>query len=129
MNEAKIYNEEGTSTYGRYHADDENVQALYGIQEKGWRGHAYKGLIINVEMAKKLAQKGKLHFNVPEEAMGKIIGRQGSNIQYVTEKLRKKGVNVSKIILHPKTKEEMSITLDTIKENIQKNKNNSYDEI
>lgn len=129
MNEAKIYNEEGTSTYGKYYADDENVQALYGIQEKGWRGNAYKGLIINVEMAKKLAQKGKLHFNVPEEDMGKIIGKQGSNIQYVTEKLRKKGVNVSKIILHPKTKEEMSITLNTIKENIEKNKNKSYDEI
>jgi transcription antitermination factor NusA-like protein len=74
------------------------MQALYGIQEKGWRGYAYRGMIINVEMAKKIARAGKLHLDVPEEAMGRIIGSKGSNINFVTANLRKKGVDVSKII-------------------------------
>ena len=129
MSGAVIYDaSKNESTGSYYYSDNPDVQALYGIQEKGWRGYAYRGMIINVEMAKKLARAGKLHLDVPEEAMGRIIGSKGSNINFVTANLRKKGVDVSKIILHPKTKEEMKITLDAIEKAIREQKSPSHDE-
>lgn len=130
MDYGRVYDAENSSiTHGRYYEDDENVQALYGIQEKGWRGRAYRGMIINVEMAKKLAKSGKLHLDVPEEAMGKIIGSKGSNINAVTVKLKEKGVNVFKIILHPKSKEEMTIALEKIAKTIREQKGQTHEEL
>ena len=122
-NGARVYlGEKNVKTHAIYYDDNPKVQALYGIQEPGWSDSAYRGMAINVEMAKKLVKNGKLHFDVPEEAMGKIIGRNGTNINWVTEQLRKKGVNVSRIILHPKSKEEMAIKLESIEKAIQEQK-------
>jgi len=129
MSGAVIYDASENKSIGAYYyGDNPDVQALYGIQEKGWRGSAYRGMVINVEMAKKLARAGKLHLDVPEEAMGRIIGSKGSNINFVTAKLREKGVDVSKIILHPKTKEEMKITLESVEKAIREQKKQSHDE-
>lgn len=123
MNLGKIYDAYDKSTvHGRYYREEDCVQALYGVQEKGWRGYAYKGFLINVKLAKKLVRNGKLHLDVPQEDMGQIIGSRGSHINAVTESLQEKGVNVSKIILHPKSRDEMKTSLEEIKKAIDKNK-------
>lgn len=123
MNLAKIYDAYDKRTvHGRYYKDEDYAQALYGVQEKGWPGCAYKGFLINVKLAKKLVRGGKLHLDVPQEDMGQIIGSKGSNINWVTEKLQDKGVNVSRIILHPKSRDEMETSLEEIKKAIDKNK-------
>lgn len=129
MNLAKIYDAYDKRTvHGRYYSDEDCVQALYGVQEKGWQGYAYKGFLINVKLAKKLVRGGKLHLDVPQEDMGQIIGSKGGNINWVTEMLQDKGVNISKIILHPKSKDEMKTSLEEIKKAIDKNRSRENDE-
>lgn len=123
MDGASIYlGENNVKTHTIYYDDNPKIQALYGVQEPGWSYSGYRGLVINVEMAKKIVRNGKLHLDVPEEAMGMIIGRKGSNINFVTKRLMEKGVDVSKIILHPKSKEEMQIRLENIEKAIQEQK-------
>ena len=55
---------------------------LYEIEEKGWGyGPVYESGIINISEAKKRIRGGKLHLDVPKEAMGKIIGREEGMLQ------------------------------------------------
>ena len=60
--------------------------------------------------------------------MGIIIGKQGSNINQVTRELREKGINLSKIILHPKSREEIKIKLESIKKAIKEQKAQSHED-
>ena len=87
---------------GRYYNDSPVCQYLYGIQEKGWRGRAERGMLINIPMAKRSMRNGILHLNVPKSAMGKIIGTKGANIEATKEALRRKGLTeLRDIRLHP----------------------------
>ena len=87
---------------GRYYEDDPVCQYLYGIQEKGWRGRAERGMLVNIPAAERAMQGGILHLDVPKSAMGRIIGTKGANIKAVKEALRKKGLSELKDIrLHP----------------------------
>ena len=113
--------------HGTYYKDDKSVQVLYTVKEDGEKRDVYSGMIINVDLAKKKTKKGKLHFDIPGELMGRIIGSRGRNINEVTEQLQEKGVDVSKIILHPKSKEEMEIKLKEIKEAIEQNKSKNQE--
>jgi transcription antitermination factor NusA-like protein len=88
----------------------------------------YEAGIINVAEARKRTREGKLHLDVPEDEMGMIIGRQGSNINAVTNILREKGIDLSKIILHPKSREEIKITLESIEKAVREQRNQSHDE-
>ena len=109
--------------------ENDNTVKLYEIQCSGWSyGTVYETGIINVEEAKKNTKMGKLHLDIPEEHMGKIIGHKGSNINAVTEQLRQKGVDVSKIILHPKSKEEIKITLEKIEEAVKKQRSQTFED-
>lgn len=92
------------------------------------RTHTYDVAYIDIDKARQLVRNGKLHINLPEEYMGKMIGAKGSNINMITEKLREQGVEISKIILHPKTKEEINITLENIEKSVREQKSKSYDE-
>ena len=72
------------------------------MQEKGWRGYAERGMLINIPVAKRSMRNGVLHLYVPKSAMGKIIGTKGANISRTKEALRKKGLDGLKDIrLHP----------------------------
>ncbi len=103
--------------------ENDNAVLLYEIQEKGWPyGPVYESGIINISEAKKRIRGGKLHLDVPEEAMGKIIGIKGYNIDKTTKELQEKGLDLSKIILHPKSKEEIKIKLEKIENAIKKQK-------
>ena len=91
-----------TTRRGRYYDDNPVCQYLYGIQEKGWRGRAERGMLINIPVAKRSLRNGILHLNVPKSAMGKIIGKKGANLKAVKEALRKKGLSeLRDIRLHP----------------------------
>ena len=86
---------------GKYYPDDPTCQYLYGIQEKGWTGIARRGMLINVEKAKAEMKNGNLHLDVPETAMGEIIGKNGAHIKATEAALRQKGLtSLRKIILH-----------------------------
>ena len=96
---------------------------MYKKKKKGWGyGPVYESGIINISEAKKRIRGGKLHLDVPKEAIGKIIGREGYNINKTTKELQEKGLDLSKIILHPKSKEEIKITLEKIENAIKKQK-------
>lgn len=108
--------------------ENEDAVVLYEKQEKGWGyGPVYDTGIIYVPEAKKRAKGGKLHLDVPEDLMGMIIGRQGANINGVTAILKEKGVDLSKIILHPKSRNEIKITLDSIEKVIKEQRVQSHD--
>lgn len=105
--------------------ENDDAVVLYEKEEKGWSyGPVYDVGIIYVPEARKNTKYGKLHLDVPEDLMGKIIGKQGSNINNVTNALKEKGIDLSKIILHPKSKEEIKITLQNIEKAIKEQKNN-----
>ncbi len=59
---------------GVYHADNPDCQYLYGIREKGWRGRAKNGMLINIPVARRSMHNGVLHLEVPSHVMGAIIG-------------------------------------------------------
>ena len=100
---------------------------LYERQEKGWSyGPVYDTGIIYLPEARKRAKNGKLHLDVPEDIMGVIIGRQGSNIKRVTENLQEKGIDLSKIILHPKSRDEIQITLDSIEKMVKEQRTQEH---
>ena len=62
MDGASIYlGENNVKTHTIYYDDNPKIQALYGVQEPGWSYSGYRGLVINVEMAKKIVRNGKLH--------------------------------------------------------------------
>lgn len=84
---------------------------------------------IDIEKAKDLAKNGKLHINLPEEYMGKMIGAKGSNIKRLQEVLGQMTGDDStmKIILHAKTKEEVEIRLAQIQKAIEEQKDKSYE--
>ena len=108
--------------------ENDDAVVLYEKQEKGWGyGPVYDAGIIYVPEAKKRTKGGKLHLDVPEDLMGMIIGRQGANINSVTAILKEKGIDLSKIILHPKAREEIKITLDNIEKAIKEQKAQSHD--
>ena len=50
--------------------------------------------------------------------MGGIIGKGGENIKDVTEQLRRRAFPLSRIILHPHSREEWETHLEEIKNNI-----------
>lgn len=55
-----------------------------------------------VEKAKAEMKNGYLHLDVPETAMGEIIGKRGAHIKATEAALRQKGLpSLKKIILHP----------------------------
>lgn len=85
---------------------------------------------IDIEKAKSLARNGKLHINLPEEYMGKMIGAKGSNIKRLQEVLGQMIGDESslKIILHAKTKEEVEIRLAQIQNAIEEQKAKSHEE-
>lgn len=130
MHGASIYDASTKNSTGSYYySDNPDVQALYGIQESGWRGHAYRGMIINVEKAKEsVDKKGNLNLYIPDGTQGKIIGTGGMNIKFVKNQLRKKGVHFRDIKLVPvKVKDDPNddlpkITLDIMKAAIQRHK-------
>lgn len=84
---------------------------------------------IDIEKAKSLARNGKLHINLPEEYMGKMIGAKGSNIQRLQEVLGQIMGDESalRIILHAKTKEEVEIRLAQIQKAIDEQKVQTHD--
>ena len=101
---AKIYSLTSHTCHGRYDENSPACQYLYGIQEKGWRGHAEKGMLINILAARCSMRNGVLHLNVPKSAMGRIIGTKGVNISRIKEALRKKGLkDLRDIRLHAST--------------------------
>ena len=73
-------------------------------------------LLIDVEQAKKRIRGGFLHLDVDEALMGRIIGKQGLNIKRVLSELQKQGIDVTKIILHPMSKEKWETHLQEIGE-------------
>ena len=75
--------------------------------------------LINIERACKEVRAGKLHYDVPEDYMGLIIGKNGSNLNKVVNLLKKEGVNVYRINLHPKSKEQCQIHLEGKKQSIE----------
>ena len=87
--------------------------------------HTYDIGYIDIESAKKQVQRGKLHIDILDQYMGKMIGAKGANLHTVIQILRENGVDVEKIILHPKTPDEMKIKLAQIKNKIEKNKQKS----
>lgn len=94
--------EKDSEIVGKYYSDNPTCQRLYGIQEKGWTGVARRGMLINVEKAKAEMKNGCLHLDVPETAMGEIIGKRGAHIRATEAALRQKGLpSLKKIILHP----------------------------
>ena len=108
---------------------NDNAVVLFEREEKGWGyGPVHEAGIINVTEARKRTREKKLHLDVPEDVMGIIIGKQGSNINAVTSILREKGIDLSRIILHPKSREEIKITLESIEKAIREQKCQSYDE-
>lgn len=112
----KYFNSEELTDYegtwqGGYYDDTENIVAILNDSSDI--------LLLDVEQARKKARAGKLHLDAPEEFMGQIIGKKGSNINAVTDRLQKRGVNVSKIIMHPKSKEEKSIKTGELKKSIE----------
>lgn len=82
--------------------------------------------IINVDEAQKKIRGGKLHLDVPEEVMGKIIGRQRSNLNDVERILKEKGLEL-KIILHPKSREQIKVTLESIEKAIREQRAQSHE--
>lgn len=109
--------------------ENDNAVVLFEKEEKGWGyGPVYEAGIINVTEARKRTRGGKLHLDVPEDVMGMIIGRQGSNINAVTIILREKGIDLSKIILHPKSREEIKITLENIEKAIKEQRAQSHED-
>lgn len=85
---------------------------------------------IDIEKAKSLTRNGKLHINLPEEYMGKMIGKKGNNIKRLQEVLGKimGDEGALRIILHAKTKEEVEIRLAQIQKAIDEQKAKSYEE-
>lgn len=109
--------------------ENDNAVVLYEKEEKGWGyGPVYDAGIIYVPEAKKRTKGGKLHLDVPEDLMGMIIGRKGANINSVTAILKEKGIDLSRIILHPKSREEIKITLDNIEKAIEEQRVQSHDD-
>lgn len=84
---------------------------------------------IDIERARSLARNGKLHIDLPEEYMGKMIGAKGSNITRLQEVLGKMFGDESalRIILHAKTKEEVKIGLAQIQNAINMQKVQTHD--
>lgn len=109
--------------------ENDDAVVLYEKEEKGGSyGPVYDTGIIYVPEARKRTKGGKLHLDVPEGLMGMIIGRQGSNINGVTAILREKGIDLSRIILHPKSREEIKITLDSIEKAVREQRAQSHEE-
>ena len=109
--------------------ENDNAVVLFEKEEKGWGyGPVYEAGIINVTEARKRTKGGKLHVDVPEVVMGMVIGRQGSNINAVTSILKEKGIDLSKIILHPKSREEIKITLESIEKAIKEQRAQSHED-
>lgn len=109
--------------------ENDDAVVLYEKEEKGWGyGPVYDTGIIYVPEARKRTKGEKLHLDVPEDLMGMIIGRQGSNINGVTAVLREKGIDLSRIILHPKSREEIKITLDSIEKAVREQRAQSHEE-
>lgn len=109
--------------------ENDDAVVLYEKEEKGWGyGPVYDTGIIYVPEAKKRTKGGKLHLDVPEDLMGMIIGRQGANINSVTAILKEKGIDLSRIILHPKSREEIKITIDSIEKAIKEQRAQSHEE-
>ena len=86
--------------------------------------HTYDVGYIDIEKAKSLIKNGKLHINLPEEYMGMMIGKKGSNIKRLQDDLGQMigDERELKIILHSKTKEEIEIRLAQIKKAIDEQK-------
>lgn len=84
---------------------------------------------IDIEKAKSLARNGKLHINLPEEYMGKMIGAKGSNIKRLQEVLGQiiGDESALRIILHTKTKEEVEIKLAQIQKAIDEQKAQTHE--
>ena len=93
------------------------------------RSHTDDVGYIDIEKAKSLARNGKLHINLPEEYMGKMIGAKGSNIKRLQEVLGQIMGDESalRIILHAKTKEEVEIRLAQIQKAIDEQKVQTHD--
>ena len=91
--------------------------------------HTYDVGYIDIEKAKSLARNGKLHINLLEEYMGKMIGAKGSNIKRLQEVLGQMISDESafRIILHAKTKEEVGIRLAQIQKAIDEQKAQTHD--
>lgn len=109
--------------------ENDDAVVLYEKEGKGLSyGTVYDTGIIYVPEARKRTKGGKLHLDVPEDLMGMIIGKQGSNINSVTAILREKGIDLSRIILHPKSREEIKITLDSIEKAVREQRAQSHEE-
>lgn len=93
------------------------------------RSHTDDVGYVDVEKAKSMAINGKLHINIPEEYMGKMIGDKGSNIKQLQEVLGPiiGQEDALRIILHAKTKEEVGIRLEQIQKAIEEQKAQSHD--
>ena len=92
------------------------------------RSHTDDVGYIDIEKAKSLARNGKIHINLLEEYMGKMIGKKGSNIKRLQELLGQiiGNGNELRIILHAKTKEEAEIRLAQIQKAIEEQKAQIY---
>ena len=84
---------------------------------------------IDIQEALNTTNKGKLHIDIPEKHMGMMIGKQGSNIKRLQERLKElmDGGDI-KIILHPQ-KEGHVITLEDIEEFIEKQRAKGQEEL
>lgn len=93
------------------------------------RSHTDDVGYIDIEKAKSLVRNGKIHINLLEEYMGKMIGKKGSNIKRLQELLGQiiGNGNELRIILHAKTKEEVEIRLAQIQKAIEEQKAQSHE--
>lgn len=84
---------------------------------------------IDIEEAINSTNKGKLHIDIPEKHRGMMIGKQGSNIKRLQERLKElmDGGDI-KIILRPQ-KEGHVITLEDIEEFIEKQRAKEPEEL
>lgn len=85
---------------------------------------------IDAERVKQAVKDGKVHINIPEEYMGRMIGAKGSNIKRLQDTIQQL-IGTSgevRIVLHAKSKEEVEIRLTQIQETIKAQKAQSHDE-
>lgn len=83
---------------------------------------------IDVDKVAERLVNGKLHINVPEDMMGRIIGHKGSNIDKVTQDINARGLNIQRIILHPQSRQQWETNLEEIRENIEAQRKKDMEE-